>query len=295
LLGRLDGEKFMSGTIELDVQRVRTCFEARKGTLSSAEFFAEGILRVVETQMERAIRLVSIERGHDPRDFTLVAFGGGGPLHACAVARALSIPRVMVPAMPGALSAVGILLADSVRDYSRTVMLPHSQLHALETEFRALEALGTEGDSEQGRVFERSLDLRYAGQGYELNVPWGAEPAESFHEMHQQRYGFANRERALEIVNVRLRVRLPAQPHTSFRSASQDGDGSGALRGMQRVFFDGEWHEAKVFDREKLHTGDRFAGPALITEYTSVTVLPPDAILQVDELGNLMIDVEAAQ
>jgi N-methylhydantoinase A len=294
LLGRLDSEQFMNGTVTLDLDRVRNCFEARKGSLASAELFAEGILRVVETQMERAIRLISIERGHDPRDFTLVAFGGGGPLHACAVARALSIPRVMIPAMPGALSAVGILLADSVRDYSRTVMLPHAQLSALDTEFLALETFGAADFSHQPYVIERSVDLRYAGQGYELNVPYTSAAAEAFHAMHTQRYGFANRERPLEIVNVRLRIRVPSEPHIPTRLAPRTGDGSAALRGTQRVFFAGAWHIANVYDRERLHPGDAFAGPALIAEYTSVTVLPPGAALHVDELGNLMIDVESS-
>jgi N-methylhydantoinase A len=128
LLGRLDEDGFLGGAVRLDAVRSREYFEARRGELESVEAFAEGILRVVETQMERAIRVVSVERGYDPRRFTLVAFGGGGPLHACALARALCVPTVMVPVMPGALSAVGILMADEVRDYSQTVMFPELQM-----------------------------------------------------------------------------------------------------------------------------------------------------------------------
>ena len=124
LLGRLDQDSFLGGGVQLDRQRAEQIMQQQKGPLASVEEFAAGILRVVETQMEKAIRVISVERGHDPRQFTLVAFGGGGPLHACSLARALRIPTVLVPAMPGALSAVGILLADAVRDYSRTVMLP---------------------------------------------------------------------------------------------------------------------------------------------------------------------------
>ena len=124
VLGRLDAESFLGGGVRLDRQRTERIMREQKGPLATVEEFAAGILRVVETQMEKAIRVISVERGHDPRDFTLVAFGGGGPLHACSLARALRIPRVLVPALPGALSAVGILLADAVRDYSRTVMLP---------------------------------------------------------------------------------------------------------------------------------------------------------------------------
>ncbi len=139
LLGRLDQGTFLGGGVQLDRQRAEQIMGEQRGPLASAEEFAAGILRVVETQMEKAIRVISIERGHDPRQFTLVAFGGGGPLHACSLARALRIPTVLVPAMPGALSAVGILLADAVRDYSRTVMLPGDATESIEDSFAELE------------------------------------------------------------------------------------------------------------------------------------------------------------
>ena len=291
LLGRLDAEQFMGGTVRLDVARARNYFDERRGGLKSVEAFAAGILRVVETQMERAIRVISVERGHDPRRFTLVAFGGGGPLHACAVARALHVPRVMIPAMPGALSAVGILLADAVRDYSRTVMLGGSRMGELEAEFVALEALGAGEFSDEGRVVERSVDVRYRGQGYELNVPHGTDAAERFHAMHEQRYGFANRERALEIVNVRVRVKVASEVYEALREGVRTGDGMQALRGEKKMFFDRGWVTARVFDRERLRPGDALEGPALVAEYTSATVLPPGARLKVDGLRNLVIDV----
>ena len=296
LLGRLDEEQFMGGAaradaVRLDAARARDCFEQRRGELASVETFAAGILRVVETQMERAIRVISVERGHDPRRFTLVAFGGGGPLHACAVARALRVPQVMIPAMPGALSAVGILLADAVRDYSRTVMLGGARMGELEAEFLALEALGAGESGEEGRMVERSVDVRYRGQGYELNVPHGGDAAERFHAMHEQRYGFANRDRALEIVNVRVRVRVASEPYTPLREEIRVGDGSQALRGEKKMFFDGGWVTARVFDRERLRPGDVVEGPALVAEYTSATVLPPGARMEMDGLRNLVIDV----
>jgi len=291
LLGRLDEEQFMGGAVKLDARRARECFEERRGELGSVEAFAAGVLRVVETQMERAIRVISVERGHDPRRFTLVAFGGGGPLHACAVARALRVPRVMVPAMPGALSAVGILLADAVRDYSRTVMVAGSRMGELEGEFAALESAAEMG---VGGVVERTVDVRYVGQGYELNVPHGAEAAERFHAMHEQRYGFANRGRGLEIVNVRVRVRVPSEVYAPSFEEVRLGDGAAALRGEKRVYFDGAWVVARVFDREKLRAGDVIEGPALVAEYTSATVVPPGARLEVDGLRNLVIEVGEA-
>jgi N-methylhydantoinase A len=294
LLGRLDTTQFMSGAVTLDLARTRTLFDQHRNELPSVETFAEGILRVVETQMERAIRVISVERGHDPRRFTLVAFGGGGPLHACAVARALRVPTVLIPAHPGALSAVGILLADSVRDYSRTVMLPGTELPNLDLLFGELEAQAAE--TNPTAVFERSLDLRYRGQGYELNIPFNREendPATRFHTLHAQRYGFSNPARPLEIVNLRLRVRIPSDPYAPTPSPTRPGDGAQALRGTQQTFFDGHWHTTPIYDRDKLNPGDTLQGPALIAEYTSATVLPPGAQLTVDSLHNLIITVGA--
>ena len=187
------------------------------------EDFAAGIVRVVETQMEKAIRVISVERGHDPRDFTLVAFGGGGPLHACSLARALRIPRVLVPALPGALSAVGILLADTVRDFSRTVMLPGDAIENVGEIFGELEKQGAAEFAAEGLkgVVERSLDLRYRGQGYELNVRYDPQAPEqsikAFHELHQQRYGFADAAQPVEIVNVRLRMIAASEPYEPKR------------------------------------------------------------------------------
>jgi N-methylhydantoinase A len=291
LLGRLDEEQFMGGAVRLDVARVRDCFEARRGGLGSVEAFAEGILRVVETQMERAIRVISVERGHDPRRFTLVAFGGGGPLHACAVARALRVPTVMIPAMPGALSAVGILLADAVRDYSRTVMLSGLRMGELEQEFAALEEVGAREFAGKKFEVERTVDVRYVGQGYELNVAHGVDAAERFHALHEQRYGFANRERGLEIVNVRVRVRVRSEKYEPVRETIRAGNGGEALRGEKSIYFDGRWMRARVFDRERLRAGDAFEGPALVAEYTSATVVPPGARVVVDGLRNLVIDI----
>jgi N-methylhydantoinase A len=312
LLGRLDEEQFMGGVVKLDAERARKRFEARRGGLESVEAFAAGILRVVETQMERAIRVISVERGHDPRRFTLVAFGGGGPLHACAVARALRVPTVMIPAMPGALSAVGILLADAVRDYSRTVMVPGMRMGELEEEFRALEAVAASEAGSSGNFcepmspsardmghpdslpeceVERTVDVRYVGQGYELNVAHGVDTAERFHALHEQRYGFANRERGLEIVNVRVRVRVRSEKYEPVRETVRAGDGAEALRGEKSIYFDGRWMRARVFDRERLRAGDAFEGPALVAEYTSATVVPPGARVVVDGLRNLVIDI----
>jgi N-methylhydantoinase A len=291
ILGRLDSESFLGGAVSLDRERALTYMETARGSIASVEEFAAGILRLVETSMEKAIRVISVERGYDPRDFTLVAFGGGGPLHACSLAHALRIPRVLVPALPGALSAVGILLADAVRDYSRTVMLgAHADLGDV---FAELEARGrTEFEAEQlSGLSLRSLDLRYQGQGYELNVPFGPNVLDAFHDLHRLRYGFAKEEHEVEVVNVRVRMVASSQPFDPVRRPIVRGDGQQALTGHRPVFFHGEPHYTPVYNRTALVPGDSFSGPAIITEYSSATILPPGDTLRVDALDNLMIEV----
>jgi N-methylhydantoinase A len=297
LLGRLDEDSFLGGGVQLDRRRTEQLMRQEKRALKSAEEFAAGILRVVETQMEKAIRIISIERGHDPREFTLVAFGGGGPLHACSLAKSLRIPTVLVPAMPGALSAMGILLADVVRDYSRTVMVAETELANLTHRFLEIEELDFAEFSAEGLkgVAQRTVDLRYRRQGYELNVPFDAanpkSAIESFHQMHLRRYGFSDVHRAVEIVNVRVRMTAAAEVYTPAHREPLPGDGSAACYAERQVFFDGKQRRTRVYSRERLHAGDVIEGPALITEYTSSTVLPPGCRATVDGFGNLVIAI----
>jgi N-methylhydantoinase A len=298
LLGRLDPESFLGGSVDLDRSRTERTLRAEKGQLASVEDFATGILRVVESEMEKAIRVISVERGYDPREFALVAFGGGGPLHACSLARALRIPRVLIPAMPGALSAVGILLADTVRDYSRTVMLPGNSMERLGELFADLEQRGRTEFSAEGLegTVHRTVDVRYRGQGYELNVAWDEQSPhhafDGFHTLHQQRYGFSDSARPIEIVNLRLRMTAAGEPYAPKRAQSVPGDGSAACYAERAVFFAGSFLPSRFYDRAKLAPGDTFSGPAMITEYTAATVLPPGASLRVDKFCNLVMHVE---
>jgi N-methylhydantoinase A len=297
LLGRLDVESFVGGGVPLDRERAARLMAERKGSLASVEQFAAGILRVIEAEMEKAIRVISIERGYDPRDFTLVAFGGGGPLHACALARALRMPTVLVPKMPGALSAIGILLADTVRDFSRTVMLPGTAIEGLGEFFAELEQRGAAEFAADGLagVAECSLDLRYRGQGYELNVPFRRElPGESlpaFHALHRRRYGFADANKPVEIVNLRLRMVAKGEEYSPGYTEPVPGDGSAARVATREIYFSDRFVPAEIYRRDALRPGDCIDGPAMITEYTSATVLPPDCRAAVDGFGNLVIDV----
>lgn len=294
LLGRLVPDFFLGGALRLEEWRTRELLERTRGRLRDAETFARGIVRVAEAVMEKAIRVISVERGYDPREFTLVSFGGAGPLHACALARALRIPRVLVPIFPGALSALGILASPLVTEVSQTVMLPPgsrrlgSVFTSLERRARAvLRAGGRRG------VALRSVDVRYVGQGYELNLPWGPALVARFHQLHQRRYGYADPDRPVEIVNARVRLvaageRLPLQrqplrgrPHSARK----------AIVATRRAWFDGRHWTVPVYLREALQPGHRFAGPALVVEYSATTVVLPGCTVQVDGWGNLLIEV----
>lgn len=294
LLGRLDPGSFLDGGVQLDLTRTQQLMSAQKGPLKTVEEFAAGIVRVVETQMEKAIRVISIERGHDPRDFTLVAFGGGGPLHACALARALRIPRILIPTMPGVLSAVGIFLADIVRDYSCTVMLPGNAIGRLQQRFDELEQIGkTEFAAEglQGSS-DRTVDIRYRGQGYELNVPYAGEnpmrTLEAFHELHLKRYGFYDPDKPVEIVNLRLRMTAAAEPYMP-PCQEQSSKRDAAACSEADIHFAGKFMRTGLYRREQLAPGMVVHGPAMITEYTSATALPTGWLAEVDRFGNIVI------
>jgi N-methylhydantoinase A len=307
VLGRLDLGSFLGGGLALDRERTWRLMEEHKGPLESVEAFAAGIVRVIEAQMEKAIRVISVERGYDPREFTLVPFGGGGPLHACSLARALRIPKVLVPRMPGALSAVGILLADAVRDSSQTVMLPGSALTRVRKSGHGAPSVGemfeemervaaAEFDAEglQGEA-QWSVDLRYRGQGYELNVPYELErpegAGEAFHVLHRQRYGFSDAQKAIEIVNLRVRMVAKAEAYEPEFREPVAGDGAAAFYAEKDVFFTDGFVKARLFRRDLLVPGDVVPGPAMVTEYTSATVLPPGCVAEVDGFGNLVVAV----
>ena len=291
ILGRLHPEHFLDSKVRLDHDRTRLYMEKERGSMATVEEFSTGIVLLAEAAMERAIRVISVERGYDPREFTLVAFGGAGPLHACALAQALQMHRVLVPSCPGALSALGILLADTVRDYSKTVMLKSDA--DLGSHFAGLEELAAKAPQfeQTPGVMTRSLDLRYAGQGYELNVPFGPDFLQSFHQLHQKRYGYADEQKTVEIVNIRLRVTVPGEDFNLPAFTLRDGDASQALIETRPMIFAGEKCAGKVYQRERLEAGDRLYGPAIVVEYSATTVVPPGWNTLVDAYKNLVMEV----
>ena len=299
LLGRLRPERFLGGNFRLDLERTRAALDdwlKQKRSSLSLEQFAAGVVRVVNATMEKAIRVVSVERGYDPRDFTLVAFGGAGGLHACELAAALGIPRVIVPALPGALSAFGILVSDVVKDYSRTVLwrvatkIPGPEL---QREFRRLRMNAREqfrSEEWKGAIqFEESVDMRYRGQGYELNVPANKTLLRDFHAEHARRYGYSHPEREVEIVTLRLRVRLKS-PQEKLRPRPSHLRLRASVR-KEPVILEGKSVKAAVYERESLARRKKYSGPAVVTEYSATTVIPSDARFWLDSAENLMIQL----
>lgn len=298
VLGRLDPDEFLGGEWRLDEERARRFLQrAAAGRFRSLEDFAAGIVSVANSTMERAIRVISVERGHDPRDFTLVAFGGAGGLHACELAGALGIPQVLVPKFPGALSALGILLSDVVKDYSRTLLLPAGKAvgSRLEQEFRRLEAaaradLKREGFPPPLHRLHRQLDLRYRGQAYELTLPYRRDFPAAFHRAHARRYGYADPARPVEVVNVRLRaVGLTEKPGLERVRSSGRRPPSAAWRRRALVYFEGRRFSTDFYRRERLRPGNRLRGPAVMAEYSATTVLPPGWAATVDAYENLLL------
>jgi N-methylhydantoinase A len=196
--------------------------------------------------------------------------------------------------MPGALSAIGILLADAVRDYSRTVMLPAEATETIESIFVELEQRGVAEWAAEGLqgLAERTVDIRYRRQGYELNVPYHAQSIQSFHRLHQQRYGFSDERKPVEVVNLRLRMVATAPPYSPAYREPVPGDGAAACYAERPIHFAGRWVSGRHYRRQSLVPGDALHGPAMITEYTSATALPPGCCARVDGFGNLVISVE---
>ena len=276
VLGRIGAAQLLGGAMSIDVERAGAAVDrvARKMKLDRIAA-AVGILRVANANMERAIRVVSVERGYDPRDFALVAFGGSGGLHACDMARELGIETVIVPEYAGALSALGMLMADAVRDYAAGVLGRDD----LEKQFAVLERRARR--ESPGAEIERSADLRYRGQSYELNVPWpGAERA--FHREHARIYGYATPEREIEVVTIRVRARQRVAKPKLTREAFRKG------RVDTRRVWVGRWRSIPALLRAQV-ASRRVAGPVLILDYGSTTLVPAGWWYRNDGFGNLII------
>jgi N-methylhydantoinase A len=292
MLGRLDAEHFLGGRMALDVEAAqKTVAELAVQMNLSVEATAQGVVDIANVNIDRALRRVSVARGYDPRDFTLVAFGGAGPLHACEVAERLNISRVLVPRYPGVMCALGLLAADVALDYSRSVLLPlNAETMSLilqqlgELEAQARRDLEAEGIAESNHQIRALLDMRYSGQAYELAIPLNtsADQADAFHEAHRRTYGHAMPERAVEVVNLRVQaIGIVEKPNFEPEDVLNTGH---ALSITQRP--DG----TTLYDRDALQPGNQLDSPALVFQLDSTVYIPADWNAHVDTYRNLILE-----
>lgn len=316
ILGRLDKDYFLGGTIELDIEAAEKVLRqlAEEMGIASALDAAWGVVQIANSNMQRALRRISIERGYDPRNFTLVAFGGAGPLHACELAQNLHIPRVLIPNVPGVLSALGMLSAQPSLDYSLTIMrrLPVGSQAGIEwineyfeaLELRAMNDMAAEGYFSDQLMLIRQLDMRYVGQAHEITVTLTTEEtelqvAQRLHEKHQERYAYQRPEVEVEIVNVRCMavalVKPPALQRLKKTKSNISGpdisglETSGAVLGNKPVWFGNQNVKTLLLKRAKLSAEQEFTGPAIVFQYDTTTVIPPMWEATVDEYGNLLL------
>ncbi len=301
LLGRLHPNYFLGGQMRLYPDRVGDVMERLAVAMGGVrpEYAAWGIIEIANATMERAIRTISVERGYDPRHFTLVAFGGAGPLHACALAEALRIPRILIPRTPGLLSALGMTVADLVKDYSKSIMARADVLKPadLATMFatlieRAQTDLTAEGVEQNDILLERALDMRYAGQSHEITVakPPDDDWVAAFHSAHYQRYSHRHDSEPVEVVNARLRA-IGKGYHPEIQSLPDAGPDPDLARiGQGPIWFSSDApSQADYFMRDRLGAGNRIEGPAVIFQLDATTLLPPGWHGVVDTWGNLLI------
>jgi N-methylhydantoinase A len=309
VLGRLAPDYFLGGRMPLDFQaatRALTELGREAGLspqpgadgLDPAQRAALGLNQVVNAHMERALRVISVERGYDPGDFVLVSFGGAGGLHACDLARELGIRRVLIPPGASTLSAFGMLTADVVKDYVQTVMMPgDTTFDELDRRLRPLAERGRREVAAEGVpagqiTLHRELDMRYQGQSYELTVPLAPHIADAFHRAHHQAYGHSEPSAPVEVVNLRLRavgaITPPPLPQAELASA----DPSEALDGYRPLVTGSGRAEAPFYQGERLRPGNVVDGPAIIAQPDTTVFLGPGDRATLDGFFNLLIEVE---
>ncbi len=310
VLGRIPPH-LLGGEIRLDPDRARQAIHDHVAKPLGVELIeaAEGILQIVNNNMVGALRVVSVEKGHDPGDFALVAFGGAGPMHAGELARLLRVPTIVIPPHPGILCALGLLSTDLQYDFVQTRLLraPHDDLAGMEDAYQALirEAethLAAEGVPPGDRQYQRLADLRYAKQGFELTVPFGGERVSEetvqglvaeFHARHEQLYTFADPRAPVEIVNLRVtatgqvdKLELPEI------AATRQGERPAAARTRQVAFSGLGWIECPVHERSALLAGHTLPGPAIVDQLDTTVVIFPGQVAHVDRYGNLIVTLE---
>jgi N-methylhydantoinase A len=292
--GRIVADNFLGGRMKLDVARAeRAVAGLARGMKTSALEAARGVIRVVNANMERAIRVITVERGFDPRDFALLAFGGAGPMHACELARSLGIRRVLMPRNPGLLCAWGALSAPLGREYSLTVRDSEPNYRKLLKRAhpmvaRARAELAAQGVARDRIACELRVDMRYRGQSYEIEVALAPSFVRDFHAAHQRTFGYAAAQAAVEVVNLRLRARAEESIPAPERIARTRGKPDPIRRA--RVVLDRAQRNIPVYSRDDLGAGIRLHGPMIVVEMSATSYVAPDWTMRVDDFGNLHLE-----
>ncbi|MGH7865175.1 MAG: hydantoinase/oxoprolinase family protein, partial [Candidatus Binataceae bacterium] len=308
ILGWLNPDFFLGGKMALNRDAAERAIETHvAGPLGlDAIKAADGIVKIVNSHMVEALRLVTVARGEDPREFAVIAFGGCGPVHAAKLAEELHIGKVIVPTAPGVASAMGLLVSDLKRDYVRTLVadladVSVTQVHAqfAELEQAALAELTAENIPAAQIRFERALELRYAIQKYELAVPVISGTIKEqdkdswrqlFDERHEQQYGTRATDQKIEIVNYRLSAKVPLPKPDPKILPDRGESAAAALKGHRYAYFDG-WVNCPLYDRERLGHGNLLTGPAIIEQVDSTIVIHPGRYAAIDRFGNVIIEV----
>jgi len=309
VLGRLNQQALLGGAMPIDVARSRAALEALLPELPELDLdrLAAGIVHLVDLEMAKVLRIVTVERGYDPRDFTLMAFGGGGPLHACAVALELGIRRIVIPTDPGLFSALGLLVADLRSSGVHSFVMQAETLAAtsIESAFAKLEAhaagdLARQGVAAGDVEFSRELEMRYAGQSFELTIHTAAPFDESqksaalegFHAAHARTYGYSSPQEPVEIVAARsTAIGKVVKPEPPLATPAEDDGPERALLERRDVALSGAVRApVAVYARTLLRAGDSFSGPALVEQYDSCTYVAPEFDARVDRFGNLLVE-----
>ncbi len=298
-LGRLIPEFFLGGNMELFPEKSKMLIgEFAKNLKLESQELAQGILKVANINMEKAVRVISVEKGYDPSKFTLVSFGGAGSMHAIYIAKALKIKRVMIPQNPGLLSALGLIVADFIRDYSSTIMFDIKEIsdNTLESVFnllekRALEDLIDIKEKAENIFIERYLSMRYKGQSHELMIQFKHENIrKTFEDKYKRLYGYTIKDGDIEIVNARLRI-IAYTKKPEMKTYPRYDTTKDALIFYRKVCFEEGQLKTPIYDRGKLNHGSYFEGPAIVVEYSSTTVVPPGYKVFVDKYRNLIVEI----
>jgi N-methylhydantoinase A len=300
VLGRLIPEYFLGGQMQIDPDRAYTAL-SNLGTHSrlNTTQAAMGVIEVVNTQMERALRVISVERGYDPRDFSLFSFGGAGGLHAMELARHMGIPKVIISKLASTLSAYGMLASNVIKDYVKTVMLPGNVAHKIISDLysplisRGVSEIRKEGIPSSKIEIQPSLDIRYKGQSYELNIPYSENFVIDFHNAHNSTYGYSYKDKPFEIVNLRVRAIGKVAPITLPEiTVKLNYDQPVPMEHRQVEFNDGS-SLLPVYDYENLMPGMNLLGPAIIVSSDTTILIYQGDVMNVDKYQNLIIDIHS--